>query len=154
MVKDMKQEVKELLKAMKERDIRNFLNVLNIVKLDDIEYLDEKTGLNVLHICAQENFPRELLLIINRFPNLNLNIKNQGIAQRTPLDLAVYHNNKEVSKILIENGADITLWTPKEVKRNFKGDNVFIKLVEDLIKKALDKNELLDKSDKKRYLFN
>lgn len=131
----MKKEVKSIIQAIREKNIRNFLSTLNLLNKEDMENIDEQTGLNIIHCCAQANAAKELLLIISYIKDINLNLKSKGIVQKTALDMAFAMGNKEVAKVLIQNGSQLS--NPKEVKKTFKDDIKFLKIIDEALEKAL-----------------
>jgi predicted hydrolase (HD superfamily) len=140
----MKKEIKTLLESIKEKNIRNFLCILNNIKKEDLELLDEQKGMNVVHFCAQENSARELLLIISHITELDLNIKSKGIVQKTALQLALSLKNAEVAAILVKSGASLENVNIKEIKKEFKNDTFLIEAIEEF-------NNLHSQQKKKRF---
>ena len=142
----MKKEVKLIVQSIKEKNIRNFLSTLNLLNKEDIESVDEHTGFNIIHCCAQANAAKELLLITSYIKDINLNLKSKGIVQKTALDMAFAMGNKEVAKVLIQNGSQLS--NPKEVKKTFKDDLKFLKIIDEALEKALP-----EKKKKGFFLF-
>lgn len=142
----MKKEVKLIVQSIKEKNIRSFLSTLNLLTKEDIESIDEQTGFNIIHCCAQTNAAKELLLIISYIKDINLNLKSKGIVQKTALDMAFTMGNKEVAKVLIQNGVQLS--NPKEVKKTFKDDLKFLKIIDEALEKALP-----EKKKKNFFLF-
>lgn len=132
----MRLAMKKILEGMKSHNIREFLVGLRDSSIQDIEYIDEKTGYNIIHQCVQEDAAKELLLLIGYHKDLNLDIRSQGIVSRTPLELAMYLGNKKVCKVLMDKGMTVSPDFFKETRKNFQDDTSFISYMDDSIKKT------------------
>jgi hypothetical protein len=136
----MKKEIKLMRDAINEKNIRHFLSALNVLQKEEIEEIDNQSGMNMIHYCAEKNAAKELLLIINYLRNLNLDCKCSGIIQKTAVEIAISMHHKEVSFVLIKNGANLK--DVETAQKVFKNDKEFENLLDDM------------KIKKKRGFFN
>lgn len=137
----MKLTIKKLLDGMKTHNIREFLVGLRDSSIQDIEYIDEKTGYNIIHQCVQEDAAKELLLLIGYHTALNLDIKSQGLVSRTPLELAMSLGHKKVCKVLMDKGMTVSSEFFRETRKNFQDDTMFVSYMDDSIKKTEKKRK-------------
>src|SRR5436189_4222823 len=70
----------------------------------------DENGVSLLMIAAREGHPSTVKFILENQADPN---KQCGLSQDTALHLAVFHNNKECVRLLLQSGADINIMNAK-----------------------------------------
>jgi len=136
---------KSFFKAVGKKNNEEMINYLISLNAD-INYIDDKTGKNILIRAIEKNNINLVKLIVKKSANVNF-ISKHGY---TPLMASI--NNYEIIKYLINNKAKVNLYNPKYSQNllsyaiSMGDDNNVIKLL--IKKRANTKNALYNASIK------
>ena len=140
--------IREIENSIKQKDTRNFLNIIKSMSVEDFGSSDEG-GLNVVHICVKHNAMKELLILLDSLPEQQqqlINQKTKGLCPKTPIQLASESKNEAVTKLLIDVGVDLNEQEIDKMSKDFRGNSLFVSYL----------NELRDvkcKKEKKFWIF-
>lgn len=102
-----KEHLKNLTEAIKTKGSRSMSALLSNLSIEDIERIDEKTGMNIVHYAVSENAYKELFLILAEYKKVDVNILTNSLQRKTALEMACSKGNVEIVKLLLQHGAQV-----------------------------------------------
>lgn len=121
--------VKEIENSIKQKNTHNFLNTIKQMSVKDF-LTPNQTGLAAIHLCVKHNAMKELLILLDSIPvneqNQLINQKTRGLCPKTPLQIASENHNDQVTKFLIERGAEVTENDIDKIAKDFRHNTLFL----------------------------
>lgn len=126
-----KEQLKLLKEAIKTKGAKNIISLFSTLTAEDIQKIDEETGMNIVHYAVSENAYKELFLILAEYKTLDVNIMTKSIQKKTALDIACAKGNVEIVKLLLQNGAKIE--DIQNFQKKYKQHKSILNIIEDAL---------------------
>lgn len=126
-----KEQLKLLKEAIKTKATKNIISLFSTLSAEDIQKIDEETGMNIVHYAVSENAYKELFLILAEYKTLDVNIMTKSIQKKTALDIACAKGNVEIVKLLLQNGAQVE--DIQNFQKKYKQHKSILNIIEDAL---------------------